>query len=145
MVADPKKPAEPSPSDMIDKIENEVTKAADEGKQGLVITKVHSPCKPAQKRIDREDMSLGSVPQLAMKVAKKGKEMEVDTSGEAINIAMIDNEEELALLNLAMKEAKAMDEDMELETPTLAQGGDHLGYYRQCKQYQKEFIKMCPF
>ena len=51
--------------------------------------------------------------------------MEVDTSGKITNIT-IDNEEELVLLNLAMKEAEATDEDMELEAPTLAQGGDHL-------------------
>ena len=121
MVADTKKPAETSISNMTDKIKNAVTKAADKEKQGLAVTKVHSPCRPAQKRINREDISLGSVPQPAMEVAKKGKEME----GEVANIT-IDNEGELALLNLAMKEAEAMDEDRELETPTLAQGGDHL-------------------
>ena len=104
---------------------NEVTKEVDTVKQGLVDTKICSPCRPAQKRLDREDISLGSVPWPAMKVAKEGKEMEVDTPGKTVYIAS-DKEEALALFNSGMKEAEAMDEDLELETPTLARGGDHL-------------------
>ena len=119
MVADTKQSTEPNISNMSDKTKNAKTKVVDDDKQGAAVTKVHSPRRLTQKRNEREDISLGSVPQPALKVAKEGEGMVVDLPGEVSNITG-DNKEELALLNSAMKDAESMDEDMELELPTLA-------------------------
>ena len=104
---------------MSDKTKKAMTKVVDDDKQGAAVTKVCSPHRPAQKRNEREDISLGSVPQPTLKVAKEGEGMVVDVPGEVANI-MSNNEEEMALLNSAMKDSEAMDEDMEIKLPTLA-------------------------
>ena len=93
-----------------------------------------SPCRPTKKRVGREDVSQGSVRSPATKVAKEGdgkqeseKLMEVDSVVAEFDVSA-GNDEENERMMLAMKEAEDLDEEsddnMELEPPTLARGGE---------------------